>query len=308
MPFPFPVSLYSNWRTGLIEAECPYLIAEEGRKARLSALGHDELVSAQKPAHQVPGAQTVVFRAFRQKVVAGDADGLGALESLSHAENGEALGTFNVHLQKVDGSEIQLAANGVDGGRRDGEPCGGVEAVGKILRAIFDENLGAAWLGDRDVKRDYIPEAVIADQLFEAAKGAGVGLDANNLAAFADGARKGESFFTNTRSEVEDDVAGFGHITPEEVMAGSEVELQEIEAKVRLVISEVPVGCLVDPDSVFDEDPLYTMAAKAGEWAHEGQRNRLEGEPVEESLERIGDGHKRKRWPAARHLAQNWRG
>jgi len=168
----------------------PDLIAEIRRKVGIEAFVNVETVLPEKLFDDGLCFEAVIAGLAGEEIVTGDAENLGLAQGLGHAANCGALGAFDVHLQEVNPAEVKLVMNLVNSGGSHGNSARGVYAVGQISVRVLDHGGAATAFGDSHVNGDDVVQVVIGDEFFEAAIGERMGLDADDLAVLANGARK----------------------------------------------------------------------------------------------------------------------
>ena len=101
--------------------------------------------------------------------------------------------------------------------------------------------------------------AIVFDELLQASEGAQVGFDADHLAVVSDGTRKSENFFSGSGSDIENDVARLGLVVSQEYRSRPHIHPLHVQPYVGVVIGEITLGSLMDPDTVVIEDPLHAV-------------------------------------------------
>ena len=157
------------------------------------------------------------------KVVAGNADMLNARHGFLSAEEGVALGAFDIHLEEGNFSDAEAAAKIVESAGGRGHRGGGFAVGGD---AVFEPGLGfddadfAGLVHEGEMDGGDVGEAIEAAEIFEGFEGNRMGLDGDDAAGGADEAGKSEGVFAVTRAGVNDGVALFGLVEAEPVVAG----------------------------------------------------------------------------------------
>jgi hypothetical protein len=194
-----------------------------------------------------------------------DADALGLqLKQDSGEQANEKLTAEQVKerawgaLRSVFDPEIPV--NVVDSSAANGNPPAIAHPVSKVLSRVLDVDNAVGCHGDSLMDRDHVLQTVVLNQLRQAAIGAGMGFDADNSSLLTDRAGEAQSFLTHARAHIHDHIARLGCVSPMEIDSGDLVESRKVQPDVRLVVSEVPAGCLVHPYSVIVEDALNALA------------------------------------------------
>jgi len=112
---------------------------------------------------------------------------------------------------------------------------------------------------DTAVDRDGIGKLVVFDQLLQAAEGARMGFHADHLSVSSHRARKSKDFFARARADIEDHISRLGLVIPPEHGSCPRVEARRVQPDVGLVIGEIAVRRLMDPNTVVG-DPLHTVS------------------------------------------------
>src|ERR1700756_4723246 len=109
------------------------------------------------------------------------------------------------------------------------------------------------------MNQDYILEPVVFDKLLQAPEGPRMGFHTDHTTILPDGPRERQNLLSRSRPDVKNHIARIRLVVLQKHGSGPRIQGLHVQTDVGMMVGEIAVDRLMDPDPIVIEDPLNAV-------------------------------------------------